>query len=97
MRTPAAWVLALGLALPGCYHVTVDTGRPAETREIYEAWASAYLWGLIPPKVVTTAVTCQGSVSRVETRHSFLNVLAGVGTLGIYTPVEVRVVCAAGR
>jgi hypothetical protein len=55
---------------------------------------ASYFWGRVPPKVVTTAVKCQEGTSRVETRHSFLNSLATLGTLGIYSPMEIRVVCA---
>ena len=96
MPRGTAWMtVALGVSLTACYHVTVDTGRPAETTLIYEPWAASYFWGLIPPKVVASAVRCGEGVSRVETRHSVLNALAAVGTLGIYTPMEIRVICAA--
>lgn len=94
MRAQRALNALLFTVLAGCYHVTVDTGKPADTTKINRPWATSFLWGAIPPKVITTAVTCQGGVSRVETRHSFLNMIAAVGTLGIYTPVDIRVVCA---
>jgi hypothetical protein len=35
-------------------------------------------------------------VAKVETRHSFLNQLVGILTLGIYTPMHIKVTCAAG-
>lgn len=96
MAKRKAWIgLALGVSLTACYHVTVDTGRPAETIPLYEPWATSYFWGLIPPRVVTSAVRCGDGISRVETRHSVLNVLATIVTVGIYSPMEIRVVCAA--
>jgi hypothetical protein len=36
-------------------------------------------------------------VARVETQLSFANQLVGLLTLGIYTPMDIRVTCAASR
>jgi hypothetical protein len=33
-------------------------------------------------------------VAKVETQHTFLNQLVGFLTLGIYTPMQIRVTCA---
>ena len=35
-------------------------------------------------------------MARVETKLSFLNQLVGSLTFGIYTPMEIKVTCAAG-
>jgi Bor protein len=89
-----ARVGALGV-LVGCYHVRVETGLPL-TQAVYEdKWATGYLWGLIPPHLVTTAVKCSNGVALFETKHSFLNEMASLVTIGIYTPMEIRVTCAS--
>jgi hypothetical protein len=83
-------------ALIACYHATIETGLPASTTVIHEKWASGYLWGLVPPHVVTAAVACpQSKIASVETQHSFLNQLAAIVTLGIYTPIEIKVTCGS--
>lgn len=79
----------------GCYHAIVNTGRPPSNVVIENRWAHGYLWGLIPPMAVYTAVRCPDGVSKVETQHSILNLLAHGLTAGVYTPMHVTVTCAA--
>lgn len=93
-RLAVTALLALGSS--GCYHVVVETGLPLTTTSINQPWSSGYFWGLVPPHVVTAAVTCPGGrVAKVESHHSFLNELATVATLGIYSPVDIKVTCAS--
>lgn len=86
---------ALFLPLSGCFHAVVETGRPVSTNVIQIDWANGYLWGLIPPDKVETAARCPSGVALVETQHSFLNMLAGALTFGIYAPMTITVTCAA--
>jgi hypothetical protein len=78
----------------GCYHATVETGAAPSTEVIHQAWASGWVYGLVPPKTVEAESRCSNGVSRVETQHSFLNELVAFLTLGIYTPMEIKVTCA---
>ncbi|GBD33207.1 hypothetical protein HRbin33_02188 [bacterium HR33] len=90
--------LTLVLALLGataCYHATIDTGRPPSPQTIERPWATSLIYGLVPPPVVETASRCPNGVSRVETQITFLNWLVGQLTLGIYTPMWIKVTCAA--
>ena len=87
---PAALVLA------GCYHATITTGATPSSVAIDHKWASSWIYGLVPPATVETARQCPAGVARVETRLSFLNQLVGFLTLGIYTPMDIRVTCAEG-
>ena len=88
-------LLALYVALGGCYHATVETGLEPSARTVHEPWANSWIAGLVPPSTVETAEKCPSGVSKVETQQSFLNGLVGVLTLGIYTPMEIKVTCAA--
>jgi hypothetical protein len=88
-------ILAL-FALSGCYHAVIDTGKTPGTMTIYKPWASAWIYGLVPPSVVSTAAECPNGVARVETQLSFVNQLVGAITFGIYTPMQIKVTCAAG-
>jgi Bor protein len=49
----------------------------------------------VPPSTVSTAEKCPKGVAKVETQHTFLNQLVGALTLEIYTPMQIRVTCAA--
>jgi hypothetical protein len=88
-------VLCVVLATAGCYHAIVDTGREAAPERIEKKWAHGWLWGLVPPSEVESAETCPRGVARVETKHSFLNMVANAVTGGIYTPMTIEVQCAA--
>jgi hypothetical protein len=82
------------MLVAGCYHATIETGSPASTTVYKQAWASCWVYGLVPPKTVEAQAKCPGGVSRVETQHTFLNQLVGMLTFGIYTPMEITVTCA---
>lgn len=96
LRPAALLVLLLVLPIAGCYHAIVETGQPASATVIEDKWASSFIHGLVPPDVVETASQCPNGVARVETQHSFLNMVAAVVTFGIYTPMQITVTCATG-
>jgi hypothetical protein len=91
---PLAVIAAMTLA--GCFHATVETGAPPATQTVQNDWASGWLWGLVPPKTISTAATCPDGVSRVETQQTFLNGLVHLLTVGIYTPMAIKATCASG-
>lgn len=89
--------LLLLLLSAGCYHATVDTGMTPSPVTIEKAWASGWVYGLVPPSTVETMAKCTNGVAKVETQLSFANQLVNVLTIGIYTPMEIKVTCAAPR
>jgi hypothetical protein len=88
-------LVVLVLLLPGCYHATVETGLTPSTETIEEPFASAWVYGLVPPSTIMTQMKCKHGVAKVETQLSFVNQLVGIITLGIYTPMDIKVTCAA--
>jgi Bor protein len=90
----ALFVVSL-IALGACYHATVQTGATPSSTVIDKSFASAWIYGLVPPSTVSTASKCPNGVAKVETQHTFVNQLVGFLTLGIYTPMQIRVTCAA--
>lgn len=90
-----AVLLTTGLTV-GCYHAVIETGRPPSPQTIRIEWAHSFIAGLVPPNVVNAAKKCPSGVARVETEHSFLNMVANVVTGGIYSPMTIIVTCAAG-
>lgn len=83
------------LVLSGCYHARIETGRPASATVIDRPFASSWVYGLVPPSTVNAAAQCPDGVAVVETRLSFVNQLVGALTFGIYTPMHIKVTCAA--
>jgi Bor protein len=86
--------LAAVIALCGCYHATIETGATPSTVVIDKSFASSWIYGLVPPSLVSTASKCTDGVAKVETQHTFVNQLVGFLTLGIYTPMQIKVTCA---
>jgi hypothetical protein len=84
------------IALGACYHATIETGLSPSPQVIDQPWASAWVFGLVPPKTVETMAKCPNGVSKVETQLSFLNGLVGALTFSIYTPMTIKVTCATG-
>ena len=89
-------LLVLFAAVGACFHATVETGLEPSARTVHEPWANSWIVGLVPPSTIESAEKCPSGVSKVETQQSFLNGLVGILTLGIYTPMEIKVTCAAG-
>lgn len=92
-RTLRILTLAALIPAAGCYHATVSTGIPPVAAPVKE-WKHSWLGGLVPTSRVDARSICgEGGVARVETRLSFVNMLVGSLTFGIYTPMEVAVTC----
>jgi hypothetical protein len=94
-KTDVVLLCAVALAGGACYHATVETGATPATQTVEKGWASSWIYGLVPPSTVETASRCPGGVARIETQVSFGNQLVSFLTLGIYTPMSIKVTCAA--
>ena len=96
MRRSMMWSMAVAVVLSsGCYRATIETGRPPSGQTVEKAWAHSFISGLVPPATVETASRCPNGVARVQTQLSFLNMLAGGVTFGLYSPMTIKVQCAA--
>jgi hypothetical protein len=90
-------LILLATSTAGCYRATVDTGRTPSGQTIRNDWAHSFVGGLVPPATVQTAQQCPAGVARVETQHSFLNMLVTSLTFGIYAPMTITVQCATAE
>jgi hypothetical protein len=97
MRQRKRWVaLALAAFLgTGCFHQIVQTGQAAGPTVIDKEWVPGWLWGLVANDDVDVRRECPMGVAMVETEQSFVNSLAMIVTIGIYTPQHVRTTCAS--
>ncbi len=89
-------LLAVVLVASGCYHARIETGLTPSAQVFEQAFASGWVYGLIPPKTVEAGQECPNGVAVVETELSFVNQLVSAITLGIYTPMHIKVTCATG-
>lgn len=89
-------LLAFPLLFTGCYHAQISTGLEASEVVYQQAWASSFIAGLVPPKAINAEEHCSNGVAKVETRHSFLNMVAQMITFSLYSPMEITVTCASG-
>ena len=80
----------------GCYHATIETGLTPSPQTIEQPFAASFIGGLVPPSTVETASKCPNGVAKVETQLSFLNWVVSAVTLSIFTPMDIKVTCAAG-
>lgn len=87
-------LLALVFVMTGCYHAQITTGLEASNEVYKKAWATSFIAGLIPPAMVDATEHCSNGVAKVETRHSFLNLVAQMITFSIFSPMEITVTCA---
>ena len=90
-----ASLIVLAAFSTGCYHSTVRTGSPLGTTTIEQPWALSFVYGIVPPPTVETASKCPSGVAQVESQQSFLNGLVGALTFGLFTPMSIKVTCAA--
>lgn len=98
MRNRLSGILVIGaVALAGCYHAVVDTGRAPSGQVVENKWAHGFIYGLVPPSAVEVAQECPNGVAKVETQLSFLNQVASALTFGIYTPMTISVQCAGAN
>lgn len=96
MRALLPVMLILFVGLSGCYHATVTTGLEPSARVIDQPFATGWIYGLVPPSTVDAASECDNGVAQVETELSFVNQLVSFITFGIFTPMHIKVTCAAG-
>ena len=91
-------ILALAVAslpLMACWHLTVISGQPPSSTVVAKPWQHSFIAGLVPPAEVNVKDQCRNGVAKVETQHSFVNLVATAVTGGIYSPIDLKVTCAA--
>jgi hypothetical protein len=95
MKRTLSWTLALALVSSmACYHATINTGRAESSTIVEKQWAKGWVFGLVPPDPLDVSKECAGGVAKVETQHTFLNMLVQFLTIDIFTPMDIKVTCA---
>ena len=89
-----AILFAVAFASAGCFHAKVTTGLVPSATVIDNTFASSWVYGLVPPETIEAASECPNGVAIIETELSFVNQLVGFLTIGIYTPMHIKITCA---
>ncbi len=90
----SAAVLVVIAVVGGCYNARIETGLTPSQEVIKQGWAPSWIYGAVSPPTVEVASQCPNGVAQVHTYHSFLNLLVGGLTFGIFTPITINVTCA---
>jgi hypothetical protein len=82
------------LMLTACYHTITTTNlNPGPTHT--EQWVPTFIYGLVPGKVDAGKLCGGKPVQAVDSQASFLNMVVGAITFGIFTPMQVTVTCTS--
>ncbi len=92
----AVLLLALVVTATGCFHTRVETGLTPGSQVYENSFAPSFVYGLVPPPPVDGAAECPSGVAIVESEISFLNGLVAALTFSLFTPMTIKVTCAAG-
>lgn len=96
MRRTKAVILALAcVTQAGCFHQVFNTGLAPSNTVVVKAWHPSFIFGLVAGQPVDVRNQCPSGVAIASTRMTFGNGLAGMLTLGLFSPHEVKVVCAS--
>lgn len=88
--------LSLIFLLSSCYHAKISTDKQPSAQVVEKSWHHGFLFGLVYPSAVDAADECANGIAQVDTKLSFVNMLVGQITFGLYTPMNIQVTCAAG-
>ena len=88
--------LLLLLTSTGCYHAQIMTGQEPSDKIVEKKWFLGFVNGLVIPEELDVSEECPAGVAKVETKMSFANQLVTIITGGIFSPMTIKVTCAAG-
>jgi len=85
-------ILLCSFLFTSCYTYTTVVGDGPQKKQEEKIWNHYFIYGLVPGTVSDPNKMADGAENyTVTTKHTFLNGLVGVLTLGIYTPTETTV------
>ncbi len=90
-------LLALTALSSGCYRASLSSGLPpGDAAPDYDfRWKHAFLFGVADNDAdLDLFVVCPHGWAEIDEQHDILTATTTLGTLGIYTPRRVTIVCA---
>lgn len=92
---PLLLVVAVLCSTSACYHAKIVTGLTPSNKVIDDDWAVGVAFGLAILEEYNVQEECPNGVAIVETELSFLNQVAYALTGGLFSPMSVKITCAA--
>jgi hypothetical protein len=88
-------LIASFAVLTGCWHSIISTDLPPSTEVYHEGFKPAFVYGLVPAQLDASKYCGGRRWARIETQQTPVDWLVSAVTLGIFTPMDIRVTCAA--
>ncbi|MDY7025901.1 MAG: lipoprotein bor [Pseudomonadota bacterium] len=81
--------------LSGCATQTYIVNDGGDLQAEYDETQHFYVWGIGQEQMVDAVEVCdsESQISQTQTERTFVNVLLGTLTLGLYYPLQARVFC----
>src|SRR5579872_1537009 len=79
----------------GCWHSIITTDLPPSTEVYHEGFKPAFVYGLVPAQLDASKYCGGRRWARIETQQTPVDWLVSAVTWGIFTPMDIRVTCAA--
>lgn len=93
-------VLLCSLCLEGCVRTTIRSGQPpgATAADWQDRWHHAFFLGFDEwPGPAVLGQVCPNGWAEVEASIDPMQAVIAVGTLGVYTPTTMTIVCSDPR
>ena len=88
--------LASSVGLGACYKVTYVNPGTAPSGVVQGTKGHFLIFGIVGTAEIHAEAMCPGGVHQVVSKESFVDLLLGAITIGIYTPRTYEIECAAG-
>jgi hypothetical protein len=88
-------VIATLAVITGCWHYIISTDLPPSTEVYHEGFKPAFVYGLVPAQLDASKYCGGRRWARIETQQTPVDWLVAFVTLEIFTPIDIRVTCAA--
>lgn len=93
--TVAALALVLATSACATHKINYSNPRVSASGQVHEKKQSFFLWGLVGGDEVDLQNTCPNGVARIASQSSAVDGILTVITGGLYSPMSVKVQCAA--
>jgi Bor protein len=91
-----ALLVSAALVSGACYKVTYVNPGTAPSGVVQGTKGHFLIFGIVGTAEIHAEAMCPGGVHQVVSKESFIDLLLGAITIGIYTPRTYEIECAAG-
>jgi hypothetical protein len=89
-------MLALTVALSGCFNLKYYDSTVPGPGQTHKVWVHSFIGGLVSVGEMDFRGECPTGVYKMNSNHTFVDLLLAGITAGIYTPMNVVYTCGSG-